>query len=136
MISRLFPVTVLLSVMAGCESTGINPRMYSHYQTYLTAPHYRALAATTGSRNEAASMGWSSNNRTVEGAIEKALEGCRKGEKTYIEITKCRLHSIGDIKVADMEKEQVDKAIALYTFNKLATNEDLLKTIGQLPEAP
>jgi hypothetical protein len=70
----------------------------------------------------------------VEGAIEGALEGCRKGEKVYETTTKCKLHSIGDIKVAGMEKEQLDKAMALYTLNRFATNEELLKTVGQLPK--
>lgn len=134
MIRQLFLATVSLSVLAGCESTGLDRRMYFHYQTYLTKPHYRALAATPSTSRDAASIGSSWSSSTVEDAIERALRGCRKGEKKYISITKCRLHSIGDINVAKLKKDEVDKAIALYTLNRLATNEDLLKTIGQLPE--
>jgi hypothetical protein len=108
--------------------------MYSQYQDYLTKPHYRAFATAPSHGDDAVSTGYTWNHRTVEGAIEQALKGCKDGEKKQIQITPCELHSIGDINVAGMKKEQIDKAIALYTLNKFATNDELLKTVGQLPK--
>jgi hypothetical protein len=103
--------------------------MYYSYQDYLKTAHFRAFAATPSGPREAFSAGWSWNHRTVESAIVGALAGCKKNEKRYIQISACRLHSIGDIKVAGMRKEQLEKAIALYTVNRFATNENFLKLV-------
>ncbi len=64
----------------------------------------------------------------MEGAIEKALEGCQKGQEKYMRVFECRLHSVGDINVVGMSEEQLDKAIEFYKSNLSATNEDFAKS--------
>ena len=77
--------------------------------------------------NLASAYGRSWGYGTVEAAIKNALERCKKGEKKYDNIRECRLHSIGNIKVVSMTKEEIERAITLYKSNVNATNEDLAK---------
>ena len=123
---RLLIVSVLVLVgLLGCGPTGVPPAMYDDYQQYLSKEHYRAFAATPRPSGQSAwSRGTSWGYGTVEGAIEKALERCQKGQKKYSKVFECRLHSVGGINVADMSEEQLDKAIEFYKSNRFATNED------------
>ncbi len=136
MMKRLFLSTLLLSSLVGCESTNLDTRWYRTYQDYLTKAHYRAFAVTAGTTTKRASAyGRSWDHGTMEVAIERAIEGCEKGEKKYDNIGKCRLHSIGDIKVFGMSEEQLDKAIEYYGSNIFATNEDFAMPELALPIA-
>lgn len=126
MIYRLILSALFLAGLVGCQTTGASdPRWHHAYQEYLAKPHYRAFAATGGAGRLAASIGWSWRRGSVEDAIENALAGCSRGQKKYIQISKCELFAVGDIKVAGMSGEQIDTAIALYTSNRYATTEDL-----------
>ncbi len=116
MIKRLIPSILVLFGLLGCESTGVPPVMHADYQEYLSMEHYRAFAATPRPGREAAASAWSWRNGTVEGAIEQALENCQKGRKKYLtsRIYECRLHSIGDIRVAGMSDDELEAAIKIY----------------------
>ena len=125
MIYRLVLSALFLTALGGCEATsGLNPAWYHNYQDYLTKSHYRAFAVTGGTSEAlASSVGRSWGYGTVEGAIEGALVGCRKGGKKYIKIRECRIYAVGDIKVAGMSEEQLDKVISFYENNLNATKE-------------
>jgi hypothetical protein len=126
MIYRLVLSALFLGVLAGCETTGATDSRWHHqYQEYLTLPHFRAFASTSGAGRLAASIGWSFKQRSVEGAIERALAGCKTGQKKYSKISECRLFALGNIEVAGLSEEQLDKAISFYRNNLNATKEDL-----------
>ncbi len=112
-----------LTALAGCETTGMEPLLADSYEKYLKLPHFRAFSATTGSPGGAYAAGWRSGQYTVEDAIKKSLENCEKYAVTTTQF--CRLHSVGDINVSQMTKEQRDRAIRVYKSNVLATNKDV-----------
>ncbi len=114
-LQRLGSALILVGSL-GCESTGVPTDMYHDYQEYLSKSHYRAFAATPRPSNQAAVWSWSWSNGTVESAIEQALENCQKGRNKYLisRIFECRLHSIGDIRVAGMSDDELEAAIKIY----------------------
>ena len=114
-----------LTALAGCETTGMSITLTENYDKYLTLPHYRAFSATPGGPGDPASVGWAYNNRSVDRAIERSLEACEKEGASSFVLDRCRLHSIGDINVSKMTKEQIDRAIRVYKSNVLATNKDV-----------
>ena len=127
-LQRLVSALILVGLL-GCESTGVRPMISYDYQKYLLKSHYRAFVVTSfPSARHGFAAGWSSGNRTAEVAIEKALENCQKGRQEFDVDLKCRLYSVGDINVAGVSEEQLDKAIEFYKSNRNATNEDFAKS--------
>lgn len=106
--------------------------MYYDYQDYLSRPHYRAFAATSGAGSLAASLGFASNRKSIEEAIERALAGCRKGQKKYFKISKCRLYAVGDTIVAGFSEERINRAITQYYSNRYATNVTLSRDAAKM----
>jgi hypothetical protein len=121
---RIIPLLILAGLL-GCKSTGVSPVMSDDYQKYLLRSHYRAFVVTPfPSARHGWVLGWASGHRTAEGAIEKALEKCQKGRQEHGVDLECRLHSVGDINVDGMSKEQLAKAIELYKSNIGVTSYD------------
>ncbi len=114
-----------LTALAGCETTGMEPLLADNYEKYLNLSHYRAFSSTPGSPGGADVVGWHSGQYTVEDAIKKSLEWCERGAAQHGATQFCRLHSVGDINVSQMTKEQRDRAIRVYKSNVLATNKDV-----------
>ncbi len=116
---------VMLTALVGCETTGMSIMLTENYDKYLTLPHYRAFSATPGGPDDSASVAWTHSSPSVDRAIEMSLERCEKeGESAFV-LDRCRLHSIGDINVSKMTKEQIDRAISVYKSNTSATNKDV-----------
>ncbi len=91
------------------------------FTLYKAKAHFRAFATSPGGPAEAFGFGSSWNNDTVGEAITTALKRCRE----EIRFGDCELYTIGNILVAGMTPEELDKAKAVYIDNPDATNDDL-----------
>ena len=90
-------------------------------ELYRTRAHFKAFATSPGGPAEAFGFGSSWNNGTVGEAITTALKRCRE----EIRFGDCELYTLGNILVAGMSKEELEKAKAAYIANPEATNDDL-----------
>jgi hypothetical protein len=67
-------------------------------------------------------MGTASGEKSVQAAIDAAMADCDAQGAPR----KCMAYAIGNIEVSGLTSAQLDRAVAVYAENPIATNADLL----------
>ncbi len=88
---------------------------------YETKAHFRAFATSPEGPTAAHGYSYYYRTRTVEIAIDRAMQSCRERMKKG----KCEIYSIGNIIVSGMTAKELERAKAVYSENPTATNNDL-----------
>ena len=115
---RSFKKTLELKTVPQSEDT----QDYTNdLELYRTRAHFKAFATSPGGPAEAFGFGSSWNNGTVGEAISTALKRCREAMR----FGDCELYTLGNILVAGMSAEELEKAKTAYIANPEATNDDL-----------
>ena len=111
-----------LVVLGGCEnSSSLPPYWGGDVETYKTTPHYRVFVLSGRGATSSAGYTWVSSRKSVDEAIEIALDRCQSMPIGYV----CKVVYLGTIDVWGMNKEDFERAKAVYAKNPLATNDDL-----------
>lgn len=82
---------------------------------YRSAPAYRALAATGDPRAPATTLGWGSDEASIDAAIAAARQDCEA--RRLPNQAACELHAIGDIAVAGVSPIRVERAKCLVILD-------------------
>lgn len=123
-----FLVMILVLVASDSVNAGEVPTFaYHNYEKYKTAAHFRAFVVTSTWKRYGVTA-WSLNQPSIEGAVDKALNQCKKTavEGAYAATSfDCKLLLIGNIRVLGMNDEELETAKKLYKSKPNATNKDL-----------
>lgn len=68
-------------------------------------------------------MGTASGEKSVQAAIDAAMADCDAQGAPR----KCVTYAIGNMEVSGLTSAQLDRAVAVYAENPIATNADLLE---------
>jgi hypothetical protein len=115
--ARSIEGATLESCRAAAGPANPDGRSLGHYRSL--AP-YRALAAAGDPGTPGATLGWSQDAVSLDGAIDAAIQDCEARRPPSQ--PDCRLHAIGDIVVAGVSETRIQRARCLAILDPAAAS--------------